>query len=120
MKCLTHIILTSTKSKERDEAMVIKKQIENFDFVCILVVQCKTLQIVNIPPKAMLCKAIHLISIQNFCKLLLKTLLNSEEVLTQLPTKRSFYYCFYMGFAKTVFKQKSKENKSFSITRSRQ
>ena len=42
-KCLTHIILTSTKSKERDEAMAIKKQIENFDFVCMLVVQCKIL-----------------------------------------------------------------------------
>ena len=28
MKCLTHIILASTKPKERDEAMAIKKQIE--------------------------------------------------------------------------------------------
>ena len=46
MKCLTHIILTSTKPKERGEAMAIKKQIENFDFVCMLVVQCKILQIV--------------------------------------------------------------------------
>ena len=41
MKCLTHIILISTKPEERDEAMAIKKQIENFDFVCMLVVQCK-------------------------------------------------------------------------------
>ena len=56
MKCLTHIILTSTKSKERDKAMAIKKQIENFHFVCMLVVQCKILQIVNIPSKAMQCK----------------------------------------------------------------
>ena len=53
MKCLTYIILTSTKPKERDEAMTIKKQIENFDFVCMLVVQCKILQIVSIPSKAM-------------------------------------------------------------------
>ena len=53
MKCLTHIILTSTKPKERDEAMAIKKQIENFDFVCMLVEQCKIWQIVNIPSKAM-------------------------------------------------------------------
>ena len=37
MKCLTHIILTSTKPKERDEAMAIKKQIENFDLVFMLV-----------------------------------------------------------------------------------
>ena len=39
MKCLAHIIITSTKPKEREKAMVIKKQIENFDFVCMLVVQ---------------------------------------------------------------------------------
>ena len=38
MKCLTHIILTSTKPKERDEAMAIKKQIGNFGFVFMLVV----------------------------------------------------------------------------------
>ena len=53
MKCLTHILLISTKPKERDEAMVIKKQIEYFDFVCMLAMQCKILQIVNIPSKAM-------------------------------------------------------------------
>ena len=62
MKCLAHIILTSMKPKERDEAMATKKQIENFDFVCMLVVQCKILQIVNIPSKAMQCKTIDLIS----------------------------------------------------------
>ena len=61
MKCLTHIILTSTKPKERDKAMAIKKQIENFDFVCMLVVQCKILQIVNIFSKAMQWKTIELI-----------------------------------------------------------
>ena len=48
--------------KGRDAAMAIKKQIENFDFVCMLVVQCKILQIVNIPSKAMQCKTIDLIS----------------------------------------------------------
>ena len=78
-----HLILTSTKPKERDEAMAIKKQTENFDFVCKLVVQCKILQIVNIPSKAMQCKTIDSISAINFCKLLLKTLFNSEGVLTQ-------------------------------------
>ena len=62
MKCLTHIILTSTKPKERDKAMTIKKQIENFDFICMLVVQCKILQIVGTLSKAMQCKAIDLIS----------------------------------------------------------
>ena len=41
--------------------MAIKKQIESFDFVCMLVVQCKILQIVNIPSKAMQCKTIDLI-----------------------------------------------------------
>ena len=53
MKCLTHIIFTRTKPKERNEAMAIKKQIEDFDFVCMLVVKCKILQIVNISSTAM-------------------------------------------------------------------
>ena len=82
MKCLTHVILTSTKSKERDEAMVIKKQIESFDFVCMLVVHCKILQIVNIPLKAMHCKTIDLISAHK----LLKT---AAEDIAQI--RRSFH-----------------------------
>ena len=45
LKCLPHIILTSTKPKERGEAVAIKKQIENFDFVYMLVVQSKILQL---------------------------------------------------------------------------
>ena len=81
MKCLTHIILTSTKPKEIDEAMAIKKQIENFDFICMLVVQCKILQIVNISSKAMQCKTIDLISAHK----LLKT---AAEDITEL--RRSF------------------------------
>ena len=48
MKCLTHIILISTKPKEKNKAMAIKKQIENFDFVCMLVGQYKILLIVSI------------------------------------------------------------------------
>ena len=79
MKCLTHIILTSTKPKERDEAIAIKKQIENFDFVFMLVVQCKILEIVNIPSKAMQCKTIDLISAH---KLLQKAAQNIAELRT--------------------------------------
>ena len=81
MKCLPHIILTSAKAKEKDKAMVRKKQIENFDFVCMLVVQCKILQLVNIPSKAMQCKTINLISAH-------KLLQNAAEGIAQL--RRSF------------------------------
>ena len=62
MKCLIYVIFTGTKPKERDEAMAIQNQIENFDFVCMLVVQCKILQIVSIPSKIMQGKIIDLIS----------------------------------------------------------
>ena len=79
MKCLTHTILTSTKPKERDEAMAIIKQIENFDFVFMLVVQCKILEIVNIPSKAMQCNTIDLISAH---KLLQKAAQNIAELRT--------------------------------------
>ena len=81
MKCLTHIILTSTKPKERDEAMTIKKQIENFDFVCMLIVQCKILQIVNISSKAKQCKTVDFISAH-------KLLQTAAEDIAQF--KRSF------------------------------
>ena len=81
MERLIHIILISTKLKARDEAMAIKKQIENFDFVCMLVVQCKILQIVNIPSKAMQRKTIDLISAH-------KLLQTAAEGIAQL--RRSF------------------------------
>ena len=79
MKCFTHIILTSTKPKERDEAMAIKKQTENLNFVFMLVVQCKILEIVNIPSKAVQCKTIDLISAH---KLLQKAAQNIAELRT--------------------------------------
>ena len=110
MKCLTHIVLTSTKPKERDETMEIKKQIENFDFVCMLVVQCKILQIANIPSKAMQCKIIDLISAH-------KHLQTAAEDIAQL--RRSFDAV--LNEASTIastwgllgqFLNKSKENKS--------
>ena len=69
MKCLTYIILTRTKPKEKDEAMPIKKQMENFDFVFMLVVQGKILQIDNILSKPMQCKTIDLISAQDITQL---------------------------------------------------
>ena len=61
--------------------MAIKKQIENFDFVCMLVVQCKILQIVNILWKAIQCKTINLISAH-------KLLQTAAEYIVQL--RRSF------------------------------
>ena len=81
MKCLTHIILTSRNPKKRDKAVVIKKRIKNFEFLCMLIVQCKILQIVNILSKAMQCKTIDL----NFAIKLLQT---AAEDIAQL--KRSF------------------------------
>ena len=80
-KCLTHIILISTNPKERDKAMAIKKRIKNFVFVSMLVVQCKILQIANVPSKAMQCKTINLISAH-------KLLQTAAEDIAQL--RRSF------------------------------
>ena len=72
----------STKSKEKDDkAMKIKKQMENFDFLFIVVVQSEVLQIFL----GKLCSVNRLAQFlpTNFCKVLLKILLNSEGVLTQ-------------------------------------
>ena len=69
------------EAKGKREAMVIKKRIENFDFVCMLVVQCKILQIVHIALKAMQCQTIDLISAH-------KLLQTAAEKIAQL--RRSF------------------------------
>ena len=61
--------------------MTIKKLIQNFEFVCMLLVQCKILQIVNMPSKAMQCKTIDLISVH-------KLLRTAAEDIAQL--RRSF------------------------------
>ena len=76
----------------------------------MLVVQCKILQIVNIPSKAMQCKIIDLISayklLQTAAEDIAKLRKSFDAVLTKIPQ------LLLHGLAKTVFKQKSKENKS--------
>ena len=64
MKCLNRILLTSKKPKESNEAIGIKK-IENFEFVLMLVLQCKVLQIVNIPSKSLQPETYDLFSAHN-------------------------------------------------------
>ena len=61
--------------------MAIKRQLENYDFVCMPAVQCKILQIVNIPLKAMHCKTTDLNSAH-------KLLQTAAEEIIQL--RRSF------------------------------
>ena len=89
MKCLTHMILVSTKPKERDQAMAIKKQIENFDFVFMLVVQCKILPIVNIPSKVMQCKTIDLISAHKFLPTAAEDIVQLRRSFDAVPNKAS-------------------------------
>ena len=97
MKCLTHIIFISTKPKERDETMTIKKQIENFDFVCMLVAQCRILQIVNIPSKAKQCKTIVLISTHKLLQIAAKDIAQLKRsfnaVLNETSTIASTWGC---------------------------
>ena len=71
------------KAKGRNKATAIKKQIENFDFVCMLVVQCKILQVVNILSKPMQCKTIDLIFAHKLLETAAKDIANSEGVLKQ-------------------------------------
>ena len=61
--------------------MTVKRHIENFDFACMLVVQCKIFHIINIRSKAMQCKTINLISVH-------KLLQTAAEDITQL--RKSF------------------------------
>ena len=93
MKCLTHIILTRTKPKKSDEAMTIKKQIENFDFVCVVVVQCKILHAVNIPSKAMQCKTIDLISAHKLLQTAAEDIIQPKISFDAVPNEASTISC---------------------------
>ena len=79
MKRLTHIILTNTKAKERDEAMAIKKQIKNFDFYACWLCNARFCRVSTFLRKLCSVKQLTLFLLINFCKLLLKTLLNQKE-----------------------------------------
>lgn len=61
LKCLSQIILRTTKSSERNAALGIKKKIENFDFVFLLVLQDEILQIINLPSKQLQSEKIDLL-----------------------------------------------------------
>ncbi|XP_026483030.1 zinc finger MYM-type protein 1-like [Ctenocephalides felis] len=52
-KALAKTILFSCKSDERNEAVSLKKKIENFNFVMLLVFHCKILQIIDATSKAL-------------------------------------------------------------------
>lgn len=51
LSCLSKIILTSSKSSEITEAMGIRKQMSTFNFIFMLVFQCKVLERINITSK---------------------------------------------------------------------
>ena len=111
MKCLIYIILTNTKPKETDEAKAIKKQIENFDFVCMLVVQCKISQIVNIPSKAMQCKTIDLIFAHKLPQTAAKDIAQLRRSFDAVLNKASAIASTW-GLPRQFFKQTSKEYNS--------
>ncbi|XP_077113619.1 zinc finger MYM-type protein 1-like [Ranitomeya variabilis] len=67
LKALSKLILTSTKAKEREEAMALRTKIESFEFVLLIVVQSKILDKINTISKVLqsdhmdLSNAAHLI-----------------------------------------------------------
>ena len=91
--------------------MAIKKQIENFDFVCMLVVQCKILQIVNITSKAMQCKTINLISahklLQTAAENFAQLRKSFDSVLNEVSTTASIW-----GFPRQFLNKRAKKTKA--------
>ncbi|KAE9522395.1 hypothetical protein AGLY_017226 [Aphis glycines] len=67
-KALTKVILCSSKLDEKNEAEGIKKQIENYNFICTLVFQCKILQIINLTSKILQSKSVDLDNASNSLK----------------------------------------------------
>ena len=94
--------------------MAIKKQIENFDFVFMLVVQCKILEIVNIPSKATRCKTktIDLISAH---KLLQKAAQNIAELRTSFDAvmNQASSISSQWGLPRQFSNKRAKKTKTF-------
>ena len=96
--------------------MAIKKQIETFDFVCMVVVQCKILKTVNIPSKAMQCKTIDLVSVH-------KLLQTAAEDIARL--RRSFdaelnevsTFASTWGLPRQFLNKRAKKKKKKSLLR---
>ena len=91
--------------------MAIKKQIEKFDFVCMLVVQCKILQIVNIPSKAMQCKTIDLISVHKLLQTVAKDIVHFRSfnaVLNEASTIASTW-----GLPRQFLNKRAKKTKAY-------
>lgn len=53
IKCLTEIILYSSKNPEAEEALAIRNHLENFEFILVLCLETKILENVNITSKAL-------------------------------------------------------------------
>ena len=68
-KALTKTILLSNKSDERNEAISLKKKIENYNFVMLLVFHCKILQTIDAASKALQSKATDLSSALKILKI---------------------------------------------------
>lgn len=53
LKVLSNILLISTKREEKQEASVIKKHMEKFEFVFLLIFQCEILERINLTSKTL-------------------------------------------------------------------
>lgn len=89
MKCLSRIILTSQKCKERNEAIQIKKKLETFDFVLLLVIQCKILESLNIVSKSLQSDSVELLSAYNLLENALLNVTKMRERFEDLVSEAS-------------------------------
>jgi hypothetical protein len=73
-KALTKTILLNCKSDERNEAISLKKKIENYKFIMLLVFHCKILQTIDSASKALQSKATDLTNALKRLKICLEEL----------------------------------------------
>ena len=99
---------------ERDEAIAIKKQIENFDFVSMLVMQCKILQIINIPSKAMQCKTINLISAHKLLQIAAEDIIQLRRSFDAVLNE-AFTIAFISGLPRQILTKEQRKQKPTSM-----
>uniref|UniRef100_A0A2H1W7G9 SFRICE_021061 n=1 Tax=Spodoptera frugiperda TaxID=7108 RepID=A0A2H1W7G9_SPOFR len=73
-KALTKTILLCSKANERNQAILLKKKLENYNFVVLLVFNCKILQTIDAASKALQSKNIDLSISSNLLQVCLEDL----------------------------------------------
>ncbi|KAK5643545.1 hypothetical protein RI129_007390 [Pyrocoelia pectoralis] len=91
-KALTKTSLLNSKADERNETILLKKKVENYNFIILLVFHCKILQTIDAASKALQSKAIDLSNASKRLQVCLEDLEKYRNEFENLKTQANSRY----------------------------